>query len=162
MTAATPSLLENLAKKLLRRKKNESWAMRRFENIRGLTSPTLGVGGNLYVHIAQHQNSGEHRPLACGVWRLAKHMLSGEPPESAREPRALLSSIRGITHLRAARLLCAASHADSFAERSADGVSRRFSDAFRYSAGSIACKRERDQFGAVGAETDPTRERRPA
>ena len=63
--------------------------MRRFENIRGLTSPTLGVGENLYVHIAQHQNSGEHRPLACGVWRLAKHMLSGEPPESAREPRAL-------------------------------------------------------------------------
>ena len=32
----------------------------------------------------------------------------------------------------------------------------------RYSAGSIACKRERDQFGAVGAETDPTRERCPA
>jgi hypothetical protein len=30
-----------LQHKLLRKRKNESWAMRRFENIRGLTSPTL-------------------------------------------------------------------------------------------------------------------------
>ena len=28
-------------KKLLRKKKNESWTMRRFENVRSLTSPTL-------------------------------------------------------------------------------------------------------------------------
>src|SRR4029077_19036711 len=41
------------AKKLLREKKNESWTMRRFENIRGLTSPTLGVGGNLLCKIVQ-------------------------------------------------------------------------------------------------------------
>src|SRR6478736_2380365 len=39
--------------KLLREKKNESWAMRRLENIRGLTSPTLGVGGNLLCKIVQ-------------------------------------------------------------------------------------------------------------
>src|SRR6516162_5594424 len=80
--------------KLLRKKKNESWAMRlavaaisdRRNDRRSETtatrhtSPTLRVGGDLYVHIAQHQNSGERRPLACRVWRLAKHMLSGEPP----------------------------------------------------------------------------------
>ena len=53
MTAGKPSLLESLAKKLLRKKKNESWTMRRFENIRGLTSPTLGVGGNLLCKIVQ-------------------------------------------------------------------------------------------------------------
>ena len=50
-------------------------------------------------------------------------------------------------------------YADSFAGGSGGGVSRRLSDAFRYSAGSIARKRERDQFGGVGTETDPTRER---
>ena len=42
-----------LQQKLLREKKNESWAMRRFENVRGLTSPTLGVGGNLLCKIVQ-------------------------------------------------------------------------------------------------------------
>jgi hypothetical protein len=35
------------AKKLLRKKKNESWAMRRA--VARHTSPTLGVGGNLYA-----------------------------------------------------------------------------------------------------------------
>src|SRR5262249_25471552 len=39
------------AKKLLRKKKNESWAMRRLAAIRGLTSPTLGVGENLLCKI---------------------------------------------------------------------------------------------------------------
>ena len=48
-----PSRLTSAAKKLLRKKKNESWAMRRLENIRGLTSPTLGVGGNLLCKIVQ-------------------------------------------------------------------------------------------------------------
>ena len=52
---ATPARLAEtwLQQKLLRRKRNESWAMRRFENIRGLTSPTLGVGGNLLCKIVQ-------------------------------------------------------------------------------------------------------------
>ena len=52
---ATPVRLTEtqLQQKLLRKKKNESWAMRRFENIRGLTSPTLGVGGNLLCKIVQ-------------------------------------------------------------------------------------------------------------
>src|SRR5947208_9945474 len=40
-------------KKLLRKKKNESWTMRRLVAIRGLTSPTLGVGGNLLCKIVQ-------------------------------------------------------------------------------------------------------------
>ena len=55
----TPARLTEtrLQQKLLRKKKNESWAMRRFENIRGLTSPTLGVGGNLLCKIVQHRNS---------------------------------------------------------------------------------------------------------
>src|SRR5215470_18935118 len=39
--------------KLLRKKKNESWAMRRLVAIRGLTSPTLGVEGNLLCKIVQ-------------------------------------------------------------------------------------------------------------
>ncbi len=50
-----------------------------------------------------------------GVWRLAKHMLSGEPPESAREPRALPNPIRRVAHLRAGRLLWTGTVADSFA-----------------------------------------------
>ena len=53
MTAGKPSLLESPAKKLLRKKENESWTTQRFENIRGLTSPTLGVGGNLLCNIVQ-------------------------------------------------------------------------------------------------------------
>ena len=118
------------AKKLLRKKKNESWTMRRFENIRGLTSPTLGVGGNLLCKSSSIRFR-EHRPLACGVWRLAKHMLSGEPPESARETRALPDPIRCATRLRASRLLRAGSVADSFAElkrrRSQSSFQRRVS-----------------------------------
>src|SRR5947199_10852746 len=47
------SLQKATREKLLRKKKNESWAMRRFENIRRLTSPTLGVGGNLLCKIVQ-------------------------------------------------------------------------------------------------------------
>ena len=39
------------AKKLLRKKKNESWAMG--PAMVGQTSPTLGVGGNLLCEIAQ-------------------------------------------------------------------------------------------------------------
>src|SRR4029077_16638814 len=52
---ATPARLTKtrLQQKLLRKKKNESWTMRRFENIRRLTSPTLGVGGNLLCKIVQ-------------------------------------------------------------------------------------------------------------
>ena len=52
---ATPARLTKtrLQQKLLRKKENESWAMRRFESIRGLTSPTLGVGGNLLCKIVQ-------------------------------------------------------------------------------------------------------------
>jgi len=40
---ATPARLTKtrLQQKLLRKKKNESWTMRLFENIRSLTSPTL-------------------------------------------------------------------------------------------------------------------------
>ena len=40
---ATPVFLieTRLQQKLLRKKKNESWTMRRFENVRSLTSPTL-------------------------------------------------------------------------------------------------------------------------
>src|SRR5213078_3917366 len=47
------------AKKLLRKKKNESWTMRPVaevcdsRNNHGLTSPTLGVGGNLLCKIVQ-------------------------------------------------------------------------------------------------------------
>jgi len=40
------------AKKLLRKKKNESWAMR--PAMAEQTSPTLGVGGNLLCEIAQY------------------------------------------------------------------------------------------------------------
>src|SRR5947207_8729575 len=50
---ASASLRDAATEKLLRKKKNESWAMRRFENIRRLTSPTLGVGGNLLCKIVQ-------------------------------------------------------------------------------------------------------------
>src|SRR5881396_3630543 len=53
MTAARDQRSRLQPKKLLRKKKNESWAMRRFENIRGLISPTLGVGGNLLCKIVQ-------------------------------------------------------------------------------------------------------------
>jgi len=50
---ASASLRDAATEKLLRKKKNESWAMRRFENIRRLTSPTLGVGENLLCKIDQ-------------------------------------------------------------------------------------------------------------
>ena len=40
------------SEKLLRKKKNESWAMR--PAIAGQTSPTLGVGGNLLCEIAHY------------------------------------------------------------------------------------------------------------
>src|SRR5262249_47018076 len=50
------SFRECEAKKLLRKKKNESWAMRRLVAIRGLTSPTLGVGGNL---LCSHRTASE-------------------------------------------------------------------------------------------------------
>ena len=50
---ASASLRDAATEKLLRKKENESWAMRRFENVRGLTSPTLGVGGNLLCKIVQ-------------------------------------------------------------------------------------------------------------
>jgi len=48
MTVAIPGP----AKKLLRKKKNESWAMR--PAMAGQTSPTLGVGGNLLCEIAHY------------------------------------------------------------------------------------------------------------
>src|ERR1043166_4203605 len=47
LCARSPLTERRLQQKLLRKKKNESWAMRRLVVIRGLTSPTLGVGGNL-------------------------------------------------------------------------------------------------------------------
>src|SRR4029077_7878783 len=50
---ARASLRDAATEKLLRKKENESWTMRRFENIRRLTSPTLGVGGNLLCKIVQ-------------------------------------------------------------------------------------------------------------
>ena len=76
---ATPARLTEtrLQQKLLRKKKNESWTMRRFENIRGLTSPTLGVGGNLLCKIVQFGLLGERGRLAGrGVWRRAETIFS--------------------------------------------------------------------------------------
>ncbi len=116
---ATPARLTEtrLQQKLLRKKKNESWAMRRFENIRGLTSPTLGVGGNLLCKIVQF-GSGE-RGRWCGFGVAPKH-LSSESSESDREPRALLQSDSPL--LVSCHRLHWKSYADSFA-----GVKRRWS-----------------------------------
>src|SRR6476659_5593291 len=70
-----------LQQKLLRKKKNESWAMRCFENIRGLTSPTLGVGGNLLCKIVQFGLLGVARaprvrmPVRLGLSALRRNNL---------------------------------------------------------------------------------------
>src|SRR4029450_9326060 len=65
------------AKKLLRKKKNESWAMRRLVSIRGLTSPTLEVGGNLSCKIVQSGSFGSASagilPAAVGILPTATH-----------------------------------------------------------------------------------------
>ncbi|PYI46188.1 MAG: hypothetical protein DMF11_09540 [Verrucomicrobia bacterium] len=64
-------LQERRAKKLLRKKKNESWTMQR-RSWRGLTSPTLGVGGNLYAKSSSLVRSGEHIRLGCWFRRRAE------------------------------------------------------------------------------------------
>ena len=75
---ATPARLTEtrLQQKLLRKKKNESWAMRRFENIRGLTSPTLGVGGNLLCKIVQFGFFGVAHPSRMLVSASRRNSLS--------------------------------------------------------------------------------------
>src|SRR5438132_10281712 len=76
--------------------------------------------------------SEEHRPLACRAWRLAKHTLSGGPPESAREPRALPDPTCYVVDFRASRLLRARYRKidSDRSKRSGSGTHHCFRDTF--------------------------------
>jgi hypothetical protein len=72
------SRLQHRSKKLLRKKENESWTIRSAvaavhdrRSGQSLTSPTLGVGGNLLCKIIQFGSFGEFTLPACGLGRRA-------------------------------------------------------------------------------------------
>ena len=116
-------------KKLLRKKKNESWAMR----LTGQTSPTLRVGGNLYAKSSSLVLSfGQRTRPACWRARLAIANFSccalpqstihvfrkacfGATPKPARETRALPNPIRCAVLFRADPLFRAGSFTDAAA-----------------------------------------------
>ena len=72
-------------------------------------------------------------------------------PSRARSPIRLAA----LLALRASRLLWTGTLADSFADRSGGGVSRRLRNAFRYSTRSIARHCERNFLGRYRAKTNP-------
>ena len=109
------------------------------EAIASLTSPTLRVGGNLLCRIVQ-------------LWFRFIFGKFAQRRDASPHSRLLRLFVP---------LICrrSGSVADSFAERNGSRADRRYRDAFRHSARSIARQRERDHLGRFRAKTNRARQR---